>query len=184
MLVTLENKIVCGGWTGGARRSLGLDLGSLTWFVLSPHGRWESCRAPALAQLLCAGTVRQLPPAEHGFNRWACAPENKDCLQISFLGINLCWILFVLLLKASVHTNPHKFRLKMRECSLSSLGRRGDKLLPLTFLPRLSENQVAEETELVFRSYALYRYQQEVQERGAEVPVDPEITEVEQEPDR
>ncbi|XP_065710552.1 bcl-2 homologous antagonist/killer [Patagioenas fasciata] len=46
-----------------------------------------------------------------------------------------------------------------------------------------SENQVAEETELVFRSYALYRYQQEVQERGAEVPVDPEITEVEQDPD-
>ncbi|XP_065505434.1 bcl-2 homologous antagonist/killer isoform X2 [Caloenas nicobarica] len=46
-----------------------------------------------------------------------------------------------------------------------------------------SENQVAEETELVFRSYALYRYQQEVQERGEEVPVDPEITEVEQEPD-
>lgn len=72
----------------------------------------------------------------------------------------------------------------MRECSLSSLGRGGDKLLPLTFLPRLSENQVAEETELVFRNYALYRYQQEVQERGAEVPVDPEITEVEQEPDR
>ncbi|NXW93773.1 BAK protein, partial [Alopecoenas beccarii] len=46
-----------------------------------------------------------------------------------------------------------------------------------------SENQVAEETELVFRSYALYRYQQEVQERGEEVPVDPEITALEQEPD-
>lgn len=111
-------------------------------------------------------------------------PRTKTVFQISFLGINLRWILFVLLLKASVNTNQHKFRLKMRERSLSCLGKGGDKRLPLTFLPCLSENQVAEETELVFRSYALYRYQQEVQERGEDVPVDPEITEVEQEPDR
>ncbi|NXG43129.1 BAK protein, partial [Psilopogon haemacephalus] len=44
-----------------------------------------------------------------------------------------------------------------------------------------SENQVVEETEEVFRSYAFYRYQQEREERGEEVPLDPEIEEFQQE---
>ncbi|NXD84815.1 BAK protein, partial [Halcyon senegalensis] len=44
-----------------------------------------------------------------------------------------------------------------------------------------SEDQVVEETEEVFRSYAFYRYQQERAERGAEVPMDPEIVEIQQE---
>ncbi|XP_008934187.1 PREDICTED: bcl-2 homologous antagonist/killer, partial [Merops nubicus] len=44
-----------------------------------------------------------------------------------------------------------------------------------------SEDQVAEETEEVFRSYAFYRYQQEREERGEEVPMDPEIVEIQQE---
>ncbi|KFP15448.1 Bcl-2 homologous antagonist/killer, partial [Egretta garzetta] len=44
-----------------------------------------------------------------------------------------------------------------------------------------AEDQVAEETEEVFRSYAFYRHQQEREERGEEVPMDPEIMEVEQE---
>ncbi|XP_035749676.1 bcl-2 homologous antagonist/killer [Egretta garzetta] len=44
-----------------------------------------------------------------------------------------------------------------------------------------TEDQVAEETEEVFRSYAFYRHQQEREERGEEVPMDPEIMEVEQE---
>ncbi|NXT18057.1 BAK protein, partial [Syrrhaptes paradoxus] len=43
-----------------------------------------------------------------------------------------------------------------------------------------SEDQVAEETEEVFCSYAFYRYQQEREERGEEVPMDPEILEVQQ----
>ncbi|NWS75910.1 BAK protein, partial [Crotophaga sulcirostris] len=43
------------------------------------------------------------------------------------------------------------------------------------------EDQVAKETEEVFRSYAFYRYQQEREERGEEVPVDPEIAEIQQE---
>ncbi|NXC19516.1 BAK protein, partial [Corythaeola cristata] len=41
-----------------------------------------------------------------------------------------------------------------------------------------SEDQVAEETEEVFRSYAFYRYQQEIEERGEEV--DPEIMDIQQ----
>ncbi|XP_067387715.1 bcl-2 homologous antagonist/killer [Emydura macquarii macquarii] len=45
-----------------------------------------------------------------------------------------------------------------------------------------SEDQVAQETEEVFCSYAFYRYQQEREEGGAEVPIDPEITEIQQEP--
>ncbi|XP_068774131.1 bcl-2 homologous antagonist/killer isoform X1 [Struthio camelus] len=45
-----------------------------------------------------------------------------------------------------------------------------------------SEDQVAEQTEEVFRSYAFYRYQQEREERGEEVPMDPEIAEIQQEP--
>ncbi|KFQ33456.1 Bcl-2 homologous antagonist/killer, partial [Mesitornis unicolor] len=45
-----------------------------------------------------------------------------------------------------------------------------------------SEDQVVKETEEVFRSYAFYRYQQEREERGEEVPVDPEIAEIQQEP--
>ncbi|NWU56973.1 BAK protein, partial [Rhinoptilus africanus] len=43
-----------------------------------------------------------------------------------------------------------------------------------------AEDQVVEETEEVFRSYAFYRYQQEREERGEEVPMDPEIVEIEQ----
>ncbi|NXW47154.1 BAK protein, partial [Nyctiprogne leucopyga] len=43
------------------------------------------------------------------------------------------------------------------------------------------EDQVVEETEVVFRSYAFYRYQQEREERGEEVPMDPEIVEIQQE---
>nr|XP_047909680.1 bcl-2 homologous antagonist/killer isoform X1 [Anser cygnoides] len=44
-----------------------------------------------------------------------------------------------------------------------------------------SEDQVAQETEEVFRSYAFYRYQQEREESGEEVPLDPEIAEIQQE---
>ncbi|NXI46485.1 BAK protein, partial [Galbula dea] len=44
-----------------------------------------------------------------------------------------------------------------------------------------SETQVVEETEDVFRSYAFYRYQQEREERGEEVPMNPEIMEIQQE---
>lgn len=40
---------------------------------------------------------------------------------------------------------------------------------------------MAEETEEVFRSYAFYRYEQEREERGAEVPVDQEIMDIEEE---
>ncbi|NXB64711.1 BAK protein, partial [Struthidea cinerea] len=42
------------------------------------------------------------------------------------------------------------------------------------------EDRVAEEAEEVFRSYAFYRYQQEREERGAEVPPDPEIEQIQQ----
>ena len=44
----------------------------------------------------------------------------------------------------------------------------------------LSEDQVVEETEEVFQSYAFYRYQQEREEGGEEVPMDPEIAELQQ----
>ncbi|NXN99101.1 BAK protein, partial [Rhinopomastus cyanomelas] len=44
-----------------------------------------------------------------------------------------------------------------------------------------SEDQVVEETEEVFRSYAFYRYQQEREERGEDMPMDPEIVEIQQE---
>ncbi|NWS62534.1 BAK protein, partial [Chunga burmeisteri] len=44
-----------------------------------------------------------------------------------------------------------------------------------------SEDRVVEETEEVFRSYAFYRYQQEREERGEEVPADPEIMDIQQE---
>lgn len=40
---------------------------------------------------------------------------------------------------------------------------------------------MAQETEEVFRSYTFYRYQQEREEGGAEVPMDPEIMEIQQE---
>ncbi|NXP95169.1 BAK protein, partial [Passerina amoena] len=43
-----------------------------------------------------------------------------------------------------------------------------------------AEGRVAEEAEEVFRSYAFYRYQQERQERGAELPPDPEIEQIQQ----
>ncbi|XP_010216108.1 PREDICTED: bcl-2 homologous antagonist/killer [Tinamus guttatus] len=46
-----------------------------------------------------------------------------------------------------------------------------------------SEDQVVEQTEEVFRSYAFYRYQQEREERGEEAPTDPEIAEIQREPD-
>ncbi|NWW24416.1 BAK protein, partial [Falcunculus frontatus] len=42
------------------------------------------------------------------------------------------------------------------------------------------EDRVAVEAEEVFRSYAFYRYQQEREERGAEVPPDPEIEQIQQ----
>ncbi|KFP89772.1 Bcl-2 homologous antagonist/killer, partial [Apaloderma vittatum] len=45
-----------------------------------------------------------------------------------------------------------------------------------------SEDQVVQETEEVFRSYAFYRYQQEREERREDVPMDPEIVEIQQEP--
>uniref|UniRef100_A0A8C2U9Z8 Bcl-2 homologous antagonist/killer n=1 Tax=Coturnix japonica TaxID=93934 RepID=A0A8C2U9Z8_COTJA len=44
-----------------------------------------------------------------------------------------------------------------------------------------SEDQVAQQTEEVFRSYSFYRYQQEREEGGVEVPMDPEIMEIQQE---
>ncbi|XP_062365329.1 bcl-2 homologous antagonist/killer [Cinclus cinclus] len=43
-----------------------------------------------------------------------------------------------------------------------------------------SEGRVAEEAEEVFQSYAFYRYQQERQEQGAELPPDPEIEQLQQ----
>ncbi|KFW76652.1 Bcl-2 homologous antagonist/killer, partial [Manacus vitellinus] len=42
------------------------------------------------------------------------------------------------------------------------------------------EARVAAEAEEVFRSYAFYRYRQEREERGAEVPPDPEIEQIQQ----
>lgn len=59
-------------------------------------------------------------------------------------------------------------------------GRRGSNGRRLS-QERNSEDQVVEETEVVFRSYAFYRYQQEREERGEEVPMDPEIVEIEEE---
>ncbi|NXB91617.1 BAK protein, partial [Vidua macroura] len=44
-----------------------------------------------------------------------------------------------------------------------------------------AEGRVAEEAEEVFRGYAFYRYQQEREERGAELPPDPEIEQIQQE---
>ncbi|XP_033008492.1 bcl-2 homologous antagonist/killer isoform X2 [Lacerta agilis] len=38
-----------------------------------------------------------------------------------------------------------------------------------------SEDQVAQQTEEVFQSYAFYRYQQEQEQTGQDVPIDPEI---------
>ncbi|XP_060629117.1 bcl-2 homologous antagonist/killer [Anolis sagrei] len=45
-----------------------------------------------------------------------------------------------------------------------------------------SEDQVAQETEEVFQSYAFYRYQQEREQTEGDVPHDPEIAEVPHEP--
>ncbi|NXM70645.1 BAK protein, partial [Serilophus lunatus] len=42
------------------------------------------------------------------------------------------------------------------------------------------EDRVAQEAEEVFRSYAFYRYRQEREERGAAVPRDPEIEQIQQ----
>uniref|UniRef100_A0A8U7P0F8 Bcl-2 homologous antagonist/killer n=1 Tax=Corvus moneduloides TaxID=1196302 RepID=A0A8U7P0F8_CORMO len=50
---------------------------------------------------------------------------------------------------------------------------------PLSCVPPASpEGHVAEEAEEVFQSYAFYRYQQEREERGAEVLPDPEIEQI------
>lgn len=46
--------------------------------------------------------------------------------------------------------------------------------------PASPEGRVAEEAEEVFRGFAFYRYQQERQERGAEVPRDLEIEQIQQ----
>ncbi|NWT20425.1 BAK protein, partial [Vireo altiloquus] len=43
-----------------------------------------------------------------------------------------------------------------------------------------AEGSVAQEAEEVFRSFAFYRYQQDREERGAEVPPDPEIEQIRQ----
>ncbi|NXQ57248.1 BAK protein, partial [Anthoscopus minutus] len=43
-----------------------------------------------------------------------------------------------------------------------------------------AEGRVAEEAEEVFWSYAFHRYQQERAERGAELPPDPEILQIQQ----
>ncbi|XP_017582639.1 PREDICTED: bcl-2 homologous antagonist/killer [Corvus brachyrhynchos] len=64
-------------------------------------------------------------------------------------------------------------------------GNEGDPQRPLgrqgSHRRRLSpEGHVAEEAEEVFQSYAFYRYQQEREERGAEVPPDPEIEQIQQ----
>ncbi|NWV10540.1 BAK protein, partial [Ptilonorhynchus violaceus] len=42
------------------------------------------------------------------------------------------------------------------------------------------EGRVAEEAEEVFRGYASYCYQQEREERGAELPPDPEMEQIQQ----
>lgn len=47
-----------------------------------------------------------------------------------------------------------------------------------------AEHQVVEQTEEVFESYVFYRYQQEREQNEADVPVDPEITEMQERPDR
>ncbi|NWZ86447.1 BAK protein, partial [Poecile atricapillus] len=44
-----------------------------------------------------------------------------------------------------------------------------------------AEGRVAEEAEEVFRSYVFFRYRQEREERGAELPPDPEIEQIQQE---
>ncbi|XP_031989127.1 bcl-2 homologous antagonist/killer [Corvus moneduloides] len=64
-------------------------------------------------------------------------------------------------------------------------GNEGDPQRPLgrqgSHRRRLSpEGHVAEEAEEVFQSYAFYRYQQEREERGAEVLPDPEIEQIQQ----
>ncbi|XP_042321130.1 bcl-2 homologous antagonist/killer isoform X1 [Sceloporus undulatus] len=45
-----------------------------------------------------------------------------------------------------------------------------------------SEDQVAQQTEEVFQSYAFYRYQQEQEQTEGDVPHDPEIAAIQQEP--
>uniref|UniRef100_A0A7M4FYJ1 Bcl-2 homologous antagonist/killer n=1 Tax=Crocodylus porosus TaxID=8502 RepID=A0A7M4FYJ1_CROPO len=50
------------------------------------------------------------------------------------------------------------------------------------FCSQRAEDQVAQQTEEVFRSYAFYRYQQEREESTEEMPMDPEIAEIQQEP--
>ncbi|XP_066192038.1 bcl-2 homologous antagonist/killer [Sylvia atricapilla] len=50
--------------------------------------------------------------------------------------------------------------------------------LPRAQERRSSEGRVAKEAEKVFQSFAFYRYQQERQERGAELPRDQEIEQI------
>ncbi|XP_054836596.1 bcl-2 homologous antagonist/killer [Eublepharis macularius] len=45
-----------------------------------------------------------------------------------------------------------------------------------------SEDQVAQQAEEVFQSYAFHRYQQELEQNEADVPIDPEIAAIQQEP--
>uniref|UniRef100_A0A2D4ILQ4 Uncharacterized protein n=1 Tax=Micrurus lemniscatus lemniscatus TaxID=129467 RepID=A0A2D4ILQ4_MICLE len=45
-----------------------------------------------------------------------------------------------------------------------------------------SEDLVAEQTEEVFQSYAFHRYQQEQEQTEGDVPIDPEIAAIQQEP--
>ncbi|KAL8178906.1 UNVERIFIED_CONTAM: Bcl-2 homologous antagonist/killer [Gekko kuhli] len=49
-------------------------------------------------------------------------------------------------------------------------------------LYHLPKDQVAQQTEAVFQSYAFHRYQQELEQNEADVPVDPEIAAIQQEP--
>ncbi|XP_053105890.1 bcl-2 homologous antagonist/killer isoform X2 [Hemicordylus capensis] len=45
-----------------------------------------------------------------------------------------------------------------------------------------SEDQVAQQTEEVFQSYAFHRYRQEQEQNGVDMPVDPEMIEIQPEP--
>nr|XP_025038514.1 bcl-2 homologous antagonist/killer [Pelodiscus sinensis] len=68
-----------------------------------------------------------------------------------------------------------------RRASLTPAHPRGAACLTLSVVVSSSEDQVARETEEVFQSYAFHRYQQEREAGGEEVPMDPEIAEIQQE---
>ncbi|XP_015275229.1 PREDICTED: bcl-2 homologous antagonist/killer [Gekko japonicus] len=53
---------------------------------------------------------------------------------------------------------------------------------PRSSLQFETEDQVAQQTEAVFQSYAFHRYQQELEQNEADVPIDPEIAAIQQEP--